>query len=1256
MARAGWFALKVEAIEQLEGHEFEEFVGDLLEHEWSVRGGSDARAMGGRGKYVVDGGRDWGLIAGRLARDDEAAFRDRYRTDALIPDCVGPVVFSAKSGDWLKGAKKDATWKTAKKGAAKKTSKKGAAKKTAKKAAETKSTAKTSRQVDALADGGVLRIVINTDAPDRDKNKRALAKLFLAWPALKDADEADLIERIDIIDANRLRGYLRACAPLGAFSQRWAEKLGVALPLFDTVEAWQKQEIEPERSWPDWSDDEARNVLRDQVREFLSTTTTKLKSERRRWIVGEPGIGKTRLLAEAALRCDVDTQACIRITSDFQRAKDWIKGGDRAGFDAIPSLRLIVDDVDARQADQLLRLFRQTAPEQLDGALVVVTPTVLPDELPDVVPSKLQRLSSGSVRSIIDGAMKAPNPELARQIEEHSKGVPWFAYLVARDIDPSTTMLPLGLARAAEVAVVGRAPDRDEFDRRVRCLFIVWLCEGGVLPTKSIDKDRLRQAVDLDRTDWSKVLRTIETCEERGIVRRREDDRRYVSPALLMRILLDQFLGPEGPNRFRETMEEHAPAEFQRAMQTLPQLGVNTETIALAARAASKSIERASTIADLATAVADFDALPFMAQFAPRETAEALVAVALRGGETTATWFSEANRVRWALQVAWGHGAPFMLVERGLFALAVAQGPGDWAERLWASSLFFALAWNDAAPDWCMDRLARLAQDRSPMHRRLAVTAFRTMIDPAGLTIPSVPNRTASLSVSLGPVAKQSVERLLDLCADGDAQVRQAAVTALVQEFVSAARLQAIAPEGAAVSKWLSLLDEAQRATVTFEVKRWFAMGSTSRVRWLDLLERKDIVGRVNDVLFSRDANAWRLGVADLAPIAEELVASEVDAWDRVRESLYVREAGHAMSFCAALGRADRARRLLPSLIADVDNGRSVDPLSAYLAEQREVLDDVDQLVRDWTEEPRLTARVVSVARSNVTEEQCSWLATLARRGALSNHSLWSLHVGRWPNVSTAGMLDFIDACLLDPTPKRFAVAVFRLDQLVDRAADDASVLDCCARVMRMAGEGDLWARSHAHLDPIAEALIAAGRAESVAHALAQMLVEDASGANTVASNVMILCAERAPALLWDAISSRFDDGRGGVAVDALLERSFAQWAPATDVARWIGDDVRRARWVAQWCDVDAATIHPVTRVIVERFENDPGIESALLDRMTSGARRGSYLEALRAAIDTLGQWAQDAPTIARWCSRAAAALQRELARQRQDDRRPTGT
>ncbi len=312
MARAGWFALKVEALEALEGHDFEEFVSDLLEHEWRVRGGSTGRVTGGRGKYVSDGGRDWGLIEGAIARDDEGVFRERYGIDALIPDCRAPVVFSAKSGDWLKLAKRDATRRPAKKGAGKKTS--------SKKAAEAESTTKTSRQVDALADGGVVRIVINTDAPDRDKNKRALARLFLAWPALKDATEADLIKRIDIIDVNRLRSYLRACAPLGEIAQNWAERLKVRLPSFQTVEQWTDATIKPERSWPDWSDDERRNVLRDKLREFLSFAATAPKADRRRWIVGEPGIGKTRLLAEAASLCDPDTRASIRVTSAFVHA------------------------------------------------------------------------------------------------------------------------------------------------------------------------------------------------------------------------------------------------------------------------------------------------------------------------------------------------------------------------------------------------------------------------------------------------------------------------------------------------------------------------------------------------------------------------------------------------------------------------------------------------------------------------------------------------------------------------------------------------------------------------------------------------------------------------------------------------------------------------------------------------------------------------------------------------------------------------
>jgi hypothetical protein len=73
--KAGWFALKLERIKQIEGDDFEALVTDLLTDEWLARGGINERAIGGRGKYVADGGRDWGLREGVLPTQRSDAFR-----------------------------------------------------------------------------------------------------------------------------------------------------------------------------------------------------------------------------------------------------------------------------------------------------------------------------------------------------------------------------------------------------------------------------------------------------------------------------------------------------------------------------------------------------------------------------------------------------------------------------------------------------------------------------------------------------------------------------------------------------------------------------------------------------------------------------------------------------------------------------------------------------------------------------------------------------------------------------------------------------------------------------------------------------------------------------------------------------------------------------------------------------------------------------------------------------------------------------
>jgi hypothetical protein len=1173
------------------------------------------------------------------------AFRSAHNVDPLIPDSEKEIVFSVKSGDWLTLAKRDATYVPPKSG-----NKKTAQKKARKK----KSSEDRERQVAALVAGGELGIVINTDAPDAPANQREIATLFSKWPALAGHTVEQLAPRIRIIDANHLKTYLQRRRLFGDFAARWADKLGVELPReFATFEEWKSRDVQVERDWPTWQADADRDRARDTVVAFLSATEHRPASERVLRVSGSPGIGKTRLVAEAIGQCKPDVQRSTLIATSTTKAIEWIDDG---GFRRFPTAVLIVDDVSAAEADDIAASFRRRAPDELSGAVVVLTPARLEPAVARGSVELLRNLSDQPMGNLVREASPTASPEVVDRIVALSEGVPWFAHLVAKHGDWDAQAAVPTIEKAMKIAVVGRRDPSNNFPFRARCILVVWLCEHGPLPVDAPTRERLQAALGLRGREWAFINDELKLCVDRAIVRRNTDGHYYVSPAILLREVIRWAFGPNGPDGFKESLTQYAPKEFERAMARLPELGITDGLMREVVTLWVQSLDSVETLAGLQRVFTDEETLPFLARYAAEQTATGLLALLRRSPrEGSRDEAYGAERARWTLQNAWGYGAPFSLIEQGFYELALRQGPASSATELWSVSHLFATGWDDEKLETALERLRARSRSEHILDRRLAVIAFRRSIDSGGAIWPEVPNRPHTLSLPAAQLAAGAVEGLLSLCSDPAMVVANEAVASLATVFAAAARLRAIRFDQDGVARWIEMLDDRARADVTESIRRTFPMGAPSYVRWMELLRPASFSARVRDALFSRDFSSTNDELAKFAPLARTLIDERFEDWPTVRAALYDRNAAHSMAFSIALGRADDAHRCLDGLIDDVRAGLDVQPLGAYLVGRADAGEDLDALTEQWTDAPLVLARIDAIGRVGPSDTQAAWLEQRVRNATFPLAAARSLSYGRWDRVPFDRVAAFIRACVGANEPALFAVATHRMYSLLrDHAARPESDALCVAMMERADAERWWNTQTSAGLDAIALRLLESGRVEVVCQSLAKALRDDPSSVALAARPVLRACAERAPAALWTALLPLIDVRGNSFAFDVLLEHEFSSRAPADLVDEWVGDDAQRARWVASWCSL-AAELHPLTRRIIERFSRDALVLDTLSHRLITETRE-DYSAQLDHASATLDHWKTHGDCVAEWVRRAAEPLARERRRVASEAQRPTGS
>ena len=147
---------------------------------------------------------------------------------------------------------------------------------------------------------------------------------------------------------------------------------------------------------------------------------------------------------------------------------------------------------------------------------------------------------------------------------------------------------------------------------------------------------------------------------------------------------------------------------------------------------------------------------------------------------------------------------------------------------------------------------------------------------------------------------------------------------------------------------------------------------------------------------------------------------------------------------------------------------------------------------------------------------------------------------------------------------------------------------------------------------------------------------------------------ERRTPAVWQRISDRLEAGSWRISM------SVRPWLLAGidpgPIEDWIGDNVERARIVAQIAPVGDDEPTPIARHLLENFGDDEEVGSSLYGALVSGSWVGNESDRIELQIDQLNAWrenAQELPGVRMWAGEVVQSLtdSRQAALEREAER-----
>lgn len=481
----------------------------------------------------------------------------------------------------------------------------------------------------------------------------------------------EIERRITVYDANTIVAFLRAHRP--SLSARFKAALGVVEPPgIIPLAQWRAEQRRGVRALPRFEPDDERQRLISQVIEMIQGG-----SERAMWIVGPPGIGKTRLVIEAlAMAGEHERRICVA-----PREPSGAEAIERHAIVAkMPETILVIDECPAMKVGALYTQF--AAAVELCGEpdprarLILIGPPgdgQVPDGVREV---RLGRLDEGALGRMIHAQFAGASSEAVDTILRLSEGYPWYAVLLTREFrDREDVLRHVQNTRAA--AKLAIAPWREDEARwnnvvypRARALLAVILTERRAW--RSLD-DHERQALcdGVGLASWTELRGRLQECDHRGLLRQSEDTEfRYVTPAVLVREVVSLLLAP--PDGSGPDLRKHVPALADGLFDRLTELGVSPDIQRELARQELETWRRGAADLPALTRLATARAMLFAARRCPEEAVLRLSMIVEATSQTTlaSNGFSSAATTLGHLISRRGC---FARAERALFRLVVAE-------------------------------------------------------------------------------------------------------------------------------------------------------------------------------------------------------------------------------------------------------------------------------------------------------------------------------------------------------------------------------------------------------------------------------------------------------------------------------------------------------------------------------------------------------------------------------------------------------
>jgi uncharacterized protein (DUF433 family) len=1266
-----WDTLTPEAVTAIGKGAFEDFCRELLDLEWSDRHDLRSEVSGPEAPDTAEGGCDLLFTVNAPPQTSAAEYKGRYGVRPLTPD-EGCRAYSCKTGKgWQKKAIEEAKGRSA-------------------------------RVVRVLEQGGTFTLLVhrpvvarsepplkrtkgkghtigssNATAPDAGESPaasstpessivEALAEAYAKRMPAGGPTKDTLRERIHIVDANDLHQFVRGRRPV--LSAHSARRLGVqGIPGLLSLEDWRRNHALDRRPELPFVPDPKREEMR---RDIVATLNSRAPDayDRALWILGPPGIGKTRLILET-LEQEASLKRRVLVAPTHMEGIAAIR--EYAAFERFGALVLVIDDCPPHAVLEIVPHLSKLAGDPA-AAFIVLTARA-PDVLP---PTALHRRLSveplgreATAEIVRRQAGPSADPERIVRLAELAEGFPWFAALVAGEIDKGARP-PVTVAEAADLAL---ASPRDEQDRwhevviaRARALFAIMLTED-IDWAELDDEKRENLCSAVDAASWPALEKARRECEGRGLLRVRAGGKfKYVTPEILAREVARKLLlpPPNGPGPIGPRLRR-VPQWARSLYEQLERFGLSADELKQLGADVVRQVQDAGPgLAAFGHAGVPGAALRLAARHAPFALGALLRARIEQASHEELIARRDIRRdIVLALEtIAYREGG-FDVVEATLFHLAQAENEAyaNNATGVWKTLFFIGL--NPTGSPWeeRFDKLRERCRSAPPELRKLGLTAIAAALSHHGvLRLPEGAEPPQVMTLQATQDARTDTwDLLLERALDEDAVVAREARRIIARELRGAVREGILDRFADRLVEVLAHFDDVSLHEVreAIEMTRTYEQETFSQAPSL-----KESFARVAQAAIPRSfRERLHQQVGTWGPAAtrgseqaedEQLAREGLALPDRPLlaeiDWLLSPAALRKMSFAIALGYTDTERIMLAPIVERTRAGASPEFLSRYcigMSDAGKAL-ELDELLAQWRSEPGLAAAAaLAIPRIPGDDRRAGYLTDIVRSGQLEAPVVATMIGGQWAKEISAGALrGLIEALLEQSSPEASTAALELILERLDLDPQPPDLREPLLRSMQRLASEDLagmaayaWERGGKHLLDIS------------AVEVCSLAIRGALASDALASEhhwlLIKACEERAPDALWQAVRNVLQVGGKQayrLATDLRWQSTGARF-PVDQVLDWVGSNRQRASLVAMFAPVHADELPRLAHGLISRFGPNSTPARELASAMGSTFRAVSSLaEFHRRQLARVRRWAQDAdPNVRAWAESLVKHLER---------------